>query len=128
MLRWLGLGLIAMRHQVVEQVMFALDQPARVTANNALRAIALVLTVPVAHRLGGETAAIAAVVCSQFAGWPTSLHFKHRQGLLSWATERMWVMALALGLAAGLLLDAALVHGFGARVAGAAATSLLTMP
>jgi O-antigen/teichoic acid export membrane protein len=109
MLRWLGLGLIAMRHQVTEQLMFALDQPWRVTLNNALRALSLVIAVPIAYRMGGEGAAIAAVVASQFAGWPTALHFKYQQGLLGWRTEGTWVLGLALGLALGLGADAVLL-------------------
>jgi len=41
MLQWLSLGLLAMRHQVIEQLMFACNQPAWVSANNGLRALSL---------------------------------------------------------------------------------------
>ncbi|MEN9904613.1 MAG: hypothetical protein RLZZ555_1178 [Pseudomonadota bacterium] len=105
MLQWLGLGLLAMRYQVLEQLMFARGQPALVSANNALRALALVLTIPAGYALAAEAGAIAAVVLSQFAGWPLALRFKHRQGLLTRDTELGWLPALATGMALGWGLD-----------------------
>jgi O-antigen/teichoic acid export membrane protein len=105
MLQWLGLGLLAMRYQVLEQLMFARGQPALVTANNSLRALALLLTVPAGYRLGGEPGAVAAVVLSQFAGWPLALRFQHQQGLLSRSSELAWPLALAAGMALGWGLD-----------------------
>ncbi|MDG4560523.1 MAG: oligosaccharide flippase family protein [Candidatus Competibacter sp.] len=107
MLQWLGLGLLAMRYQVVEQLMFARGQPAWVSANNALRALSLIACIPAGFALAGERGAIAGVVVSQFASWPLSLLFKHRQGLLRWATEKWWPPALGLGLLAGWALDTA---------------------
>lgn len=108
MLQWLGLGLLAMRHQVVEQLMFARGQPAWVSGNNSLRALGLVVFIPAGFALGGEPGAIIGVVLSQFASWPLSLRFKQQQGLLSWATEKWWLPALGLGMGLGWLLDAAL--------------------
>ncbi len=105
MLQWLGLGLLAMRYQVVEQLMFARGQPAWVSANNALRALSLIVCIPAGFALTGERGAIAGVVVSQFASWPLSLLFKHQQGLLRWATEKWWLPALGLGMALGWLLD-----------------------
>jgi O-antigen/teichoic acid export membrane protein len=112
MLEYLGLGLLAMRHQVVEQLMFARGQPAWVSANNALRAIALVGLIPLGFAWGGEQGAVIAVVVSQFASWPLSLYFKFRQGLLNWATERWWLPALIAGLLGGALLDAVIARTF----------------
>jgi O-antigen/teichoic acid export membrane protein len=109
MLQWLGLSLLGMRHQVVEQLMFARGAPGWVSANNALRAIGLVLFIPAGFAMAGEQGAIAGVVLSQFASWPLSLWFKHRQGLLSWATEKWWLPALAAGVVLGLLLDRLLI-------------------
>jgi O-antigen/teichoic acid export membrane protein len=108
MLQCLSLGLLAMRHQVVEQLMFARGQPAWVSANNALRAIALVVGIPLGFSVAGEEGAIIAVVISQFASWPLSLRFKYEQGLLSWSTEKWWLPALLLGMAGGWLLDTVL--------------------
>jgi O-antigen/teichoic acid export membrane protein len=105
MLQWLGLSLLAMRHQVVEQLMFARGKPGWVSANNALRAIGLVLFIPAGFAVAGERGAIAGVVLSQFASWPLSLWFKHRQGLLSWSTEKWWLPALAAGVALGTVFD-----------------------
>ena len=108
MLQWLGLGLLAMRHQVIEQLMFARGQPAWVSANNALRAGCLAVLVPAGFALAGERGAIVGVVLSQFASWPLSLLFKREQGLLGWATEKWWLPALVAGAAAGWTLDTAL--------------------
>jgi hypothetical protein len=47
-------------------------------------------------------------VASQFAGWPVAIVFKLRQGLMSWASEAVWPLALlvssGLGWLAHLLL------------------------
>ncbi len=110
MLQWLALGLVALRQQVAEQLMFALGRPQTVTTNNLLRAGALAVLVPTGHALAGEQGAIAAVVLSQFAGWPTSWRFRRSQGLLQWSTEGVWLAALACGLLLGLAVDAALVQ------------------
>ncbi len=99
MLQWLSLGLLAMRHQVLEQLMFARNLPVWVSANNILRALLLATAIPAGHALAGERGAIAGVVLSQFASWPLSLYFKHREGLLR-GTER-WLPALVLGMACG---------------------------
>lgn len=108
MLQWLGLGLLAMRYQVVEQLMFARGQPAWVSANNALRALSLTVCIPAGFAFAGEEGAIAGVVVSQFASWPLSLRFKYEHRLLGWATEKWWLPALLAGLALGWLLDVAL--------------------
>ena len=108
MLQLLGLGLLALRYQVLEQMMFARGQPAWVSASNALRAACLVLLIPAGYALGAERGAVMAVAVSQFAGWPLALAFKHRNGLLSWRSEGLWPLALAVGAGAGWGLDAAL--------------------
>lgn len=108
MFQWLGLGLLAIRHQVVEQLMFAKGRPAWVSASNALRALSLALLIPAGFAAAGEKGAIAAVVLSQFANWPVALWFKYRNGLLTLASERTWLPACILGGLAGWLLDSTL--------------------
>jgi len=108
MLQLLGLGLLAMRHQVLEQLMFALGRPGWVTANNTLRALAMVAFIPAGFMIDGERGAILGVVISQFASWPLSYRFKSEQGLLTWATEKVWLPSLGLGLVSGWILDYAL--------------------
>jgi O-antigen/teichoic acid export membrane protein len=105
MLQWLGLGMLALRYQVVEQVMFARGAPGWVSANNTLRAIGLAVFIPAGYALAGERGAIAGIVLAQFASWPLSLLFKRRQGLLSLATERWWLPALAGDVALGWVVD-----------------------
>jgi uncharacterized protein (DUF983 family) len=65
--------------------------------------------IPAGFAFAGERGAIAAVVISQFVSWPVALWFKYRNGLLTWASERVWLPALALGLLAGWALDTALI-------------------
>ncbi len=108
MLQWLALGLLAIRHQVVEQLMFAKGQPAWVSTSNALRALSLALLIPAGFAASGEKGAIAAVVVSQFANWPVALWFKYRSGLLTLASEQVWLPAFATGLLAGWALDSVL--------------------
>ena len=105
MLQWLGLGLLAIRHQVLEQLMFAKGKPAWVSASNTARAISLALLIPVGFAVAGEKGAIAGVVISQFSSWPIALWFKYRNGLLTFASERIWLPAFAFGLLAGWGLD-----------------------
>ena len=94
MLQLLALGLVAMRYQVLEQMMFARNRPGWVTLSNTLRALALVVLVPLAYAWGGVQGAVLAVVASQFAGWPVALVFKVRHGLMSWKSEAVWPLAL----------------------------------
>ena len=108
MFQWLGLGMLAVRHQVVEQLMFAKGHPAWVSASNALRALSLVLLVPAGYAWGSERGAIVAVVLSQFVSWPVALFFKYRNGLLTWPSERVWLPALGVGMLAGWALDTGL--------------------
>jgi O-antigen/teichoic acid export membrane protein len=108
MLQWLGFGLLAIRHQVVEQLMFAKGRPAWVSASNSVRALSLALLIPAGFAAAGERGAIAAVVVSQFASWPVALLFKYRNGLLTLASERIWLPSLAAGLLAGWALDSGL--------------------
>jgi hypothetical protein len=105
MLQTVGLGLLALRYQVVEQLMFANNQPAWVSANNALRALGLVITVPAGFALAGERGALLAVVGCQFASWPLSLVFKWREGLLGRASERWWLPAVLAGVLLGWGVD-----------------------
>jgi hypothetical protein len=108
MLQWLGLSLLAIRHQVVEQLMFANGRPMWVSASNSVRAISLALLIPAGFAVAGEKGAIAAVVLSQFSSWPVALWFKYRNGLLTIASERAWLPALGAGMLAGWALDASL--------------------
>jgi O-antigen/teichoic acid export membrane protein len=108
MLQWLGLGLLAIRHQVLEQLMFAKGQPVWVSASNTLRALSLALLIPAGFAAAGEKGAIAAVVLSQFANWPVALWFKYRNGILTLASERVWLPACILGGLAGWALDSIL--------------------
>jgi O-antigen/teichoic acid export membrane protein len=105
MLQWLGLSLLAIRHQVVEQLMFANGRPMWVSASNSVRAISLALLIPAGYAAFGEKGAIAAVVLSQFTSWPVALWFKYRNGLLTLASERVWLPAFLAGVLAGWLLD-----------------------
>jgi O-antigen/teichoic acid export membrane protein len=103
MLQLLALGLVAMRYQVLEQMMFARNRPGWVTLSNSLRALALVLLTPLAYASGGVQGAVLAVVASQFSGWTVAIVFKLRQGLMSWKSEAVWPLALLTGSSLGWL-------------------------
>jgi hypothetical protein len=105
MLQVLALGLVAMRYQVLEQMMFARNQPGWVSLSNTLRALALLALVPLGYAVGGVPGAVLAVLASQFAGWPVAIAFKLRQGLMSWRSEAVWPVALLLGGGVGWLVD-----------------------
>jgi O-antigen/teichoic acid export membrane protein len=105
MLQLLGLSLLAMRHQVLEQLMFALGRPGWVSANNGLRALALIICIPAGFSLAGDRGALWGVVISQFASWPLSLRFKYTHGLLRWSTEKWWLPGLGLGMAVGWAIN-----------------------
>ncbi|MEY4749807.1 MAG: hypothetical protein RIQ60_2021 [Pseudomonadota bacterium] len=113
MLQILALGLLALRQQVAEQLMFARGQPAWVTANNALRIAALVVAVPLGLQLGGERGAVIGVMLSQYASWPLSYLFRQREGLLGWRSELAWLPALLAGLGLGWAVDQGLTAMFG---------------
>ena len=110
MLQLLGLGLLAIRYQVLEQMMFARGKPAWVTLSNALRATSLVVFVPLGYTWAGERGAVIAVVVSQFVGWPVSIVFKIRSHLMHWQSEVIWPFSLAIGMGAGWLLDKLLLN------------------
>jgi O-antigen/teichoic acid export membrane protein len=109
MLQWLAVGLLGLRYQVLEQLMFTAGRPGWVTANNALRALSLAVFIPSGFALGGEQGAIVGVVVSQFASWPLSLWFKHRHRLLDWRSETRWLPAVTAGVAIGLVADRLLI-------------------
>ena len=105
MLQIIALGLLAMRFQVLEQMMFARGRPAWVTAANALRAAALVVSIPAGYTLAGERGAVIAVAASQFAGWPMAFVFRRSAGLPGWRAEAVWPVALVAGIVAGGAAD-----------------------
>lgn len=107
-LQWLALGLVAMRYQVLEQMMFARNRPGLVTLSNGLRALALLALVPLGYSLAGVHGAVMAVVASQFAGWPVAIAFKLRQGMMSWKSEVVWPFSVLIGSALGWFLHLSL--------------------
>jgi O-antigen/teichoic acid export membrane protein len=109
MLQLLALGLVAMRYQVLEQMMFARNRPGWVTLSNSLRALALLILVPTGYTLGGVQGAVLAVVISQFAGWPVAMVFKLREGLMSWKSEIVWPLALLVGSGMGWVFHLLLI-------------------
>ncbi len=110
-LQILALGLVAMRYQVLEQMMFASNRPGWVTLSNSFRALSLVLLVPLGYAFDGVQGAVLAVVASQFSGWPVAIVFKLRQGLMSWKSEFVWPLSLLIGSATGWLIHR-LLHLF----------------
>jgi O-antigen/teichoic acid export membrane protein len=110
MLQFLGLGLLAIRYQVLEQMMFAHGKPVWVTVSNALRATSLIVFVPLGYLWAGERGAVIAVVASQFVGWPVSITFKIRSQLMQWQSEVIWPFSLVAGTAIGWVLDKVMLN------------------
>lgn len=106
-LQVLALGLVALRHQVIEQLMFAQGAAGRVSLNNAVRALSLGVAVPAGMALQGTLGAVVAVVACQFAAWPLSAQYLRTQGQFEWATQLAWILPLALGAALGLAIQGA---------------------
>jgi O-antigen/teichoic acid export membrane protein len=105
LLQWLSLGLLGMRFQVLEQMMFARSQPHWVTLNNALRAVVLLVGIPLGFAYWGVAGALIAIVVAAFAGWPVVAVFKYRHGMPIVRTEVVWPLALVLGWAVGMGID-----------------------
>lgn len=110
MLEMLGLGLVALRYQVLEQMMFARNAPGWVTLSNTLRAMCLIIFVPMGFAMSGVQGAVVAVVASQFAGWPVAVYFKLRHRFMSWKSEIVWLPALLCGSALGWAINKLLLH------------------
>lgn len=104
MLQVLGMCMLGLRYQVVEQLMFAMNRPDLVTVNNVIRAVGLVVFIPIGFYLGQERGAIIAVVFAQFLTWPLCMYFKWKHGLFSFQSETWWLPAFTLGLLAGYVL------------------------
>ena len=109
MFQLLGLTILGLRYQVVEQLMFATDRPALVSANNMVRALFLVIGIPVFFYFGQAPGAILAVVLAQFSSWPLCIYFKWCKGLLSFKSEWVWVPAFVIGAGAGYLVNLSLL-------------------
>lgn len=109
MLQLLGLTMLGLRYQVVEQFMFATDRPDLVSANNLLRALFLVVGIPTFFYFEEARGAIFAVVLAQFSSWPLCIYFKWREGLLSLKSEYVWAPAFVGGAGAGHLVNLALL-------------------
>ena len=101
MLSLLAIGSIGLRYQVVEQCYLAMGKPKIGTITILLRALVLSIGLPVAFHHYQFTGALAAIVLSQFAGWPAAIYFKLRYRLMDVRVELAAIPPLALGLLLG---------------------------
>jgi len=102
MLSALAIGAIGLRYQVVEQCYLSMGKPQINTVTNVFRLLVLYVGVPVGFHYWQFAGALAAIVLSQYAGWPAAIHFKIKHSLMNMRTEVFAVPALALGLLLGL--------------------------
>lgn len=105
MLAALAIGLLGLRYQMLEQLMFTMGKPNWVAANNAVRAASIFIFVPLGFAFGAEGGAIWAIAFCQFASWPLCMYFKYRHRLLNLRSEIWWGPALLAGMALGYCLD-----------------------
>jgi O-antigen/teichoic acid export membrane protein len=108
MLQCLAVGVVGMRFQVLEQMMFAMSLPSRVTLSNTLRAVALAVLIPIGFTVAGLQGALVAIVLAQYAGWPVAWHFRRSLGVSGMKADMVLPLALAVGLVVGWACDLSL--------------------
>lgn len=107
MLQTLGLSLIGMRTQVLEQLFIAKGESRLNTAASFFRLLGLAVLVPVAHWLGGLNWAVSAIVAATFSAWPLAYWYRHKHRM-SWRQADAWAIPAFLGgLAGGWLITQA---------------------
>ena len=101
MLSILAIGLIGTRVEIMEQCYLVLDKTFLMSLASALRAVTLLLGIPLAFSAYGLQGGLAVIAFSKFAGWPVAYWFCIRMKLLSLRIESMAVLPLVGGLALG---------------------------
>jgi O-antigen/teichoic acid export membrane protein len=103
MLEILSLGLIGLRYAVIEQYCMVVGAMRYLTLATICRITVLFVGLPLGYRLDGMDGALAAIVASQFAGWPIAIHFKIKHGLKGNARAYLGVPIFVLAAGAGWL-------------------------
>ena len=101
MLSILAIGTIGLRYQGIEQCYLAMGKPQVGTITSLLRLLVLYVGLPIGFHYYQFSGALAAIVASQFAGWPAAIYFKLRYRLMDLRVELLAVPPLALGLLLG---------------------------
>lgn len=110
MLALLALGGLGLRMQIVTHLFTANGQMHLLALCSALQALGILVGLPIGFALFGMEGAMAAVVASKFADWPVALWYRHRIRLAPWHTDLCLPAALAVGCAAGYVLNIALAR------------------
>lgn len=105
MLQLLALGGLGLRMQSVTHLIMANGRMHYLALCSALQALTIVVGLPIGFALFGMQGALAAVVAARFADWPVALWYRHETGLTRWHTDLCLPAALAVGCAAGFVLD-----------------------
>jgi len=95
MLSVLGLGLIGMRHIVVEQWWLTNATMRLLFLSAGLRLIVLFVGISWGFTLMGMLGALVGIVMSYFAGWPVALYYRFQHSLIDWKYEFIGVPVFA---------------------------------
>jgi len=95
MLSILGLGLIGMRHMVVEQWWLTNATMRLLFLSTMLRLIVLFVGISWGFTLMGLQGALVGIVMSYFAGWPVALYYRFQHSLIEWKYEFIGVLVFA---------------------------------
>lgn len=95
MLSVLGLGLIGIRHMVVEQWWLTNASMRFLFLSNILRLIVLFVGISWGFTHMGMHGALVGIVMSYFAGWPVALYYRFHHGMIDWKYEFIGVPVFA---------------------------------
>jgi len=94
MLQALAVGLVALRYQVLEQLMLTLGKPKLPMINNLCRTLSMLICIPLGGVWYGDQGVIWGAVASQFGSWPLSMLFQHQERLSAGWNELVWLPVL----------------------------------
>jgi O-antigen/teichoic acid export membrane protein len=103
-LQMLAIGLVALRYKMSDQCFTVINKPFMMTVSTAVRALFLMIALPLAYKYWGLNAAIWAIVLTNFASIPFVLYFKNKTDLLDIKKELIVLPLFFVGAAMGYVV------------------------
>ena len=108
-LQMLAIGLVALRYKLSDQCFTVINKPFMMTVSTLVRALFLMIALPLAYKYSGLNAAIWAIVFTNFSSIPFVLYFKYKTDLLDIKKEIIllplfFIVGLKITLPPSLLL------------------------